>query len=98
DGAKPWKTKKGLRVYGNASLDSLNHRYSYNRAESRHETRLKKITVEAPASSANLGPGFDVFALALARPRDRITLRSEKSERLTVGIRQVSGTTIPVTA
>ncbi len=59
---------------------------------------MKKITVEAPASSANLGPGFDVFALALARPSDKITLRSEKPGRLTVRIRQVSGTTIPVTA
>ena len=26
---------------------------------------LDQILVEAPASSANLGPGFDVFALAL---------------------------------
>ena len=59
---------------------------------------MRKITVEAPASSANLGPGFDVFALALARPSDRVTLRSEKSARLTVGIRQVSGATIPVAA
>lgn len=32
-------------------------------------------TVDAPASSANLGPGFDVFGLALARPRDRVTAR-----------------------
>ena len=58
---------------------------------------MKKVTVEAPASSANLGPGFDVFALALARPSDRITLRSEKSGRLTVGIGQVAGATIPMT-
>jgi homoserine kinase len=34
----------------------------------------KRVTVEAPASSANLGAGFDVFALALKRPRDRLTL------------------------
>lgn len=59
---------------------------------------MKKVTVESPASSANLGPGFDVFALALARPSDRITLRSEKSGKLRVAIRQVVGATIPVTA
>jgi homoserine kinase len=34
-----------------------------------------KVIVEAPASSANLGAGFDVFALALGRPRDRLTLK-----------------------
>jgi len=36
---------------------------------------LENITVEAPASSANLGPGFDVFALALASPMDTVSLR-----------------------
>jgi homoserine kinase len=36
---------------------------------------LDQIRVEAPASSANLGPGFDVFALALDSPRDSVRLR-----------------------
>jgi homoserine kinase len=45
-----------------------------------------KVTAEAPASSANLGPGFDVFALALDRPRDRVTLSSEPARRLSVKI------------
>jgi len=36
---------------------------------------LDQIRVEAPASSANLGPGFDVFALALDSPRDGVSLR-----------------------
>jgi len=36
---------------------------------------LDQIRVEAPASSANLGPGFDVFALALESPRDAVSLR-----------------------
>jgi len=36
---------------------------------------LEQIRVEAPASSANLGPGFDVFALALDSPRDTVRLR-----------------------
>jgi len=38
-----------------------------------------RVTVEAPASSANLGAGFDVFALALAKPKDMLTL--EKAQR-----------------
>ncbi len=36
---------------------------------------MDQIRVEAPASSANLGPGFDVFALALDSPRDSVRLR-----------------------
>ena len=33
------------------------------------------LTVRAPASSANLGSGFDVFGAALARPADVVRLR-----------------------
>lgn len=54
-----------------------------------------KVTVEAPASSANIGPGFDVFAVALGSPSDRVTLRSEKDSRLSVKITNVKGTDIP---
>jgi homoserine kinase len=35
---------------------------------------LSQITVKAPATTANLGPGFDVFGLALQQPTDKITL------------------------
>jgi homoserine kinase len=54
-----------------------------------------KVTVEASASSANLGPGFDVFAIALDVPRDRITLKTEKATRLSVNIEQVKGIKTP---
>ena len=57
-----------------------------------------KITVEAPASSANLGPGFDVFALALAKPSDRLTLSSESEGKLSVHIKLSSGATVPTSA
>src|SRR5579863_5772548 len=40
-----------------------------------HQPNLDQIRVEAPASSANLGPGFDVFALALDSPKDVVKLR-----------------------
>ena len=33
-----------------------------------------QITVIAPATTANIGPGFDVFGLALKTPHDRVTL------------------------
>lgn len=57
-----------------------------------------KATVEAPASSANLGPGFDVFALALDRPRDRITLSSERAQRLSVEIENTGEVKTPESA
>src|SRR3990170_2898662 len=35
---------------------------------------LSQVTVRAPATTANLGPGFDVFGLALEQPRDKVTI------------------------
>jgi homoserine kinase len=35
---------------------------------------LSQVTVKAPATTANLGPGFDVFGLALAQPNDKVTI------------------------
>ncbi|MGF3522288.1 MAG: homoserine kinase [Candidatus Bathyarchaeia archaeon] len=33
-----------------------------------------EVTVRAPATSANLGPGFDIFGLALDYPSDKVTI------------------------
>jgi len=33
-----------------------------------------RVVVTAPATTANMGPGFDVFGLALEQPRDKVTL------------------------
>jgi len=35
---------------------------------------LSQVTLIAPATTANLGPGFDVFGLALKEPHDKFTL------------------------
>ena len=35
---------------------------------------LNRVTVIAPATTANLGPGFDVFGLALKQPHDKVKL------------------------
>jgi len=40
---------------------------------------LASITVKAPSSTANLGPGFDVFGLAVDAFFDEITLTKKKS-------------------
>jgi len=33
-----------------------------------------RVVVRAPATTANMGPGFDVFGLALEQPEDKVTL------------------------
>lgn len=45
---------------------------------------FKKVEVEAPASSANLGAGFDVFAIALNRPKDLLIAERVTSKGITV--------------
>ena len=44
--------------------------------------KLLRITV--PASSANLGPGFDVFAIALEEPHDVVEVEYQKSEKIEI--------------
>jgi len=48
---------------------------------------LDRVIVEASASSANLGPGFDVFALALDEPRDVVEMTVEPWRHLRVTIK-----------
>src|SRR5687767_5979537 len=49
----------------------------------------RRIRVFAPATVANLGPGFDVLGLALCQPGDE--LEAELSERPGVEIVEVTG-------
>lgn len=51
------------------------------------------LTVRAPATSANLGSGFDVFGAALARPAD--VLRFEKADTTTLDVTGVGSQYIP---
>ncbi|ERH00307.1 MAG: homoserine kinase [Halonotius sp. J07HN6] len=51
------------------------------------------ITVRAPATSANLGSGFDVFGVALDRPAD--VIRVERAERTTIEITGAGSQYIP---
>ncbi len=48
------------------------------------------VKCEAPATIANLGPGFDVLGVALEEPRDEVTLLIEEGP-LNVTIDEVSG-------
>jgi homoserine kinase len=51
------------------------------------------ITVRAPATSANLGSGFDVFGVALDRPAD--VVRVERAERTIIEVTGVGAEYIP---
>lgn len=51
------------------------------------------VTVRAPATSANLGSGFDVFGAALDRPAD--VVRVEKADRTTIEVTGVGSQYIP---
>jgi homoserine kinase len=43
-----------------------------------------RITVKAPSSTANLGPGFDVFGLAVDAFFDEVTLTKKKQKGITI--------------
>ena len=47
---------------------------------------MKEILLQAPATIANFGPGFDIFALALARPFNRFRVRLTGSGTIRVRI------------
>ena len=51
------------------------------------------VTVRAPATSANLGSGFDVFGVALGRPAD--ILRVQPADRTTISVSGVGSEFIP---
>lgn len=50
---------------------------------------LDKVTVMAPASIANVGPGFDVFGLALGEPFDLVTAEVRRGKG--VKVRKMEG-------
>ncbi len=45
---------------------------------------VSKITVLAPSSTANLGPGFDVFGLAINAFYDKVTLTKNKTKKVSI--------------
>ncbi len=51
--------------------------------------------VEAPATSANFGPGFDVFAVALNSHRDALTVTTADREGITVEVSGLGSDAIP---
>ena len=57
---------------------------------------MGKITARAPSSTANIGPGFDVFGLALDAFYDTVTLEIMQTHSLQVEVYGEYGDTIPL--
>jgi homoserine kinase len=57
---------------------------------------MGKITARAPSSTANIGPGFDVFGLALDAFYDTVTLEAMQSHSLQVEVYGEYGNAIPL--
>ncbi|MBW9222840.1 homoserine kinase [Methanothermococcus sp. SCGC AD-155-K20] len=48
---------------------------------------MNRVKVLSPATSANLGPGYDVFGLALCEPYDIITLSKSNDKGITLSLK-----------
>lgn len=57
---------------------------------------MRRTVVEAPASSANLGPGFDTLAIALEGPLDRLGASFERSTHIGIEISTPGTMNIPL--
>lgn len=47
---------------------------------------MKEIRIKTPATSANLGPGYDIFAMALEDPSDEVHLILNSSEEIKIEV------------
>ena len=47
---------------------------------------MKKIRLRAPATSANVGPGYDIFAMALKQPYDEVELELREDGQIVIEI------------
>lgn len=54
-----------------------------------------RVTASAPATSANLGPGFDSFGICLERPFDTVMARKIDGEGIVLKVSGVGAETIP---
>ena len=60
--------------------------------------KFRAVVTEAPASSANLGPGFDVFAMALAEPTDVVEIEASETPSVKVQLKVKGGRRVPTAA
>ncbi|MCW3975803.1 MAG: homoserine kinase [Candidatus Bathyarchaeota archaeon] len=55
---------------------------------------IKKITVQVPASIANLGPGFDIFAIAISDLYDSVTIEKTNNNRIELKVSGIKADSI----
>jgi homoserine kinase len=53
-----------------------------------------KVTIKSPATSANLGPGYDVFGLALESPLDKVTISAGDDREIRIKVSGVKSEAI----
>jgi homoserine kinase len=56
---------------------------------------MNEIILKAPATSANVGPGYDIFALALKEPHDEIKLKLNDSGKISISVSGANTQNIP---
>ena len=57
---------------------------------------IKQVKIYSPASIANLGPGFDVFGIAIDGLGDNITLETIGEAEVKIAVEGVGSDNIPV--
>lgn len=55
-----------------------------------------RVTVRVSSSIANLGSGFDVFALSLAHPHDMVTVETVLDKRISLRVSGLKADSIPI--
>lgn len=56
---------------------------------------MREIRLKAPATSANVGPGYDIFALALNEPHDEFVISLNNSKIITITVEGENISNIP---
>lgn len=59
---------------------------------------MGKIVLTAPATSANVGPGYDIFSLALKEPRDRFEIELNETGQISISVDSGQNEEIPLKA
>ena len=57
---------------------------------------MKKIRLRGPATSANVGPGYDIFAMALKEPYDEISLELTDDKKILIEVEGNNQSIIPL--
>ncbi|HOV10870.1 MAG TPA: homoserine kinase [Bacteroidales bacterium] len=57
---------------------------------------MKKIRLRGPATTANVGPGYDIFAMALKEPHDEIALELTDDQQISITVENNPQQIIPL--